>query len=247
MRQSLNQAKKMSSTNNEDLREYIKRSANQSEKSRREYTLYGNVYVYVHDFLPENVNLVSVLEIIENTIPAHLVNEIDTIFVGEFEALKSKSYTAMYESGAIYVSNDQDNEADMVDDIIHEIAHSLEYPYGWSIYSDNLIEQEFLRKRLQMFDILYGHEYVEEKHKNMFMNVEYSTEFDVFLYKGIGYDKLLHLTMDIFTTPYAATTLREYFATGLEDYYLRDREYLKKISPRLYKKLDKLHKGDYDE
>lgn len=237
----------MSSINNEDLKEYIKKSVKQSEKSRREYTLYGNVYVYVHDFLPENVDLVSVLETIENTLPAHMVNEIDTIFIGEFEALKAKSFTAMYESGAIYVSNEQDNESDMVDDIVHEIAHSLEYPYGWHIYSDNLIEKEFLKKRLQTFDILHAHEYVEEKHKNMFMNVEYSTEFDAFLYKSVGYDKLLHLTMGIFTTPYAATSLREYFATGLEDYYIRDREYLKKISPRLYKKLDKLHKGDYDE
>jgi hypothetical protein len=237
----------MPSTNNEDLKEYIKESAKQSEKSRREYTLYGNVYVYVHDFLPETVDLVSVLETIENTMPPHLVNEIDTIFIGEFEALKSKSFTAMYESGAIYVSNEQDNETDMVDDIVHEIAHSLEYPYGWHIYSDNLIEQEFLRKRLQMFDILLGYEYIEKKHKNMFMNVEYSSEFDIFLYKSIGYDKLFHLMMDVFTTPYAATSLREYFATGLEDYYIRDRAYLKKISPRLYKKLDKLHKGDYDE
>ena len=68
---SLHYVMEMPSTSNEDLREYIKKSVEQSENSRREYTLYGNVYVYVHDFLPENVNLVSVLQTIEKTLPSH--------------------------------------------------------------------------------------------------------------------------------------------------------------------------------
>jgi len=237
----------MQKTTDKNLREYVKTSAAKSEKSRREYTLYGHVYVYVQDFLPKNIDIVSVLETIENTIPPHLANEIDTIFIGDFQELKSRAMTAMYDSGAVYVSNEQDNEKDMVDDIIHEIAHSLEYPYGWSIYSDETLENEFLRKRLQAYEVLYGHEYVKKDHKPMFMNVEYSENFDEFLYKDVGYDKLVHLLMGIFTTPYAATSLREYFATGLEDYFLNDRAYLKKLCPNLFTKIDKLTKGEYDE
>tara|TARA_B100000131_G_scaffold281140_1_gene287507 strand:+ start:192 stop:905 length:714 start_codon:yes stop_codon:yes gene_type:complete len=237
----------MQKTTDKNLREYVKASASNSEKSRREYTLYGHVYVYVQDFLPENIDIVSVLETIENTIPSHLVNEVDTIFIGDFHELKSRAMTAMYDSGAVYVSNEQDNEKDMVDDIIHEIAHSLEYPYGWYIYSDEVLENEFLRKRLQAYEVLYGHEYVKKAHKAMFLNVEYTEEFDEFLYKEVGYDKLVHLLMGIFTTPYAATSLREYFATGLEDYFLNDRAYLKKLCPNLFTKVDKLTKGDYDE
>ena len=237
----------MQKTTDKNLREYVKASASNSEKSRREYTLYGHVYVYVQDFLPENIDIVSVLETIENTIPSHLVNEVDTIFIGDFHELKSRAMTAMYDSGAVYVSNEQDNEKDMVDDIIHEIAHSLEYPYGWYIYSDEVLENEFLRKRLQAYEVLYGHEYVKKAHKAMFLNVEYTEEFDEFLYKEVGYDKLVHLLMCIFTTPYAATSLREYFATGLEDYFLNDRAYLKKLCPNLFTKVDKLTKGDYDE
>jgi hypothetical protein len=229
------------------LKQYIESSVKQSEKSRREYSLFGHVYVYVQDFLPESVEIVSVLEIIENTIPAHLANEIDTIFIGDYQELKSRSMTAMYDSGAIYVSNEQDDESDMVDDIVHEIAHSLEQPYGWHIYSDEILEKEFLKKRIQAYDVLWAHEYVEKKHYNYFTNVEYSKEFDEFLYKAVGYDKLTHLLMGIFTTPYAATSLREYFATGIEDYFINDRAYLKRTCPRLFTKIDKLTKGEYDE
>ena len=81
----------------------------------------------------------------------------------------------------------------------------------------------------------------------MFMDVEYSKKFDEFLYKNVGYDKLIHLLVGIFTTPYAATSLREYFATGLEDYFINDRMHLKKVCPQLFTKLNKLIKGDYDE
>ena len=237
----------MSDLEKQDLREYVKSSAVLSEKNRREYTLYGHVYVYIQDFLPEHVDIVKVLEMIENTIPAHLVNEVDTIFVGDYQELNNGSFTAMYDSGAICVSNEQTDESDMVDDIIHEIAHSLEHPYGWYIYSDEMLEKEFLRKRMQAFEVLYGHEYVEKKHRNMFMNVEYDKKLDDFLHKTVGYDKLLHLLMGIFITPYAATSLREYFATGLEDYFINDRAYLKKVCPILYTKINKLTKGDYDE
>ena len=148
----------MTDPTNQDLKEYVKNSKKQSDKSRREYTLYGHIYVYIQDFLPENIDIVSVLQTIENTIPPHLANEIDTIFIGEYQELKARAMTAMYESGAIYVSNEQDDEGDMVDDIIHELAHSLEYPYGWHIYSDNILEKEFLSKTTQAFEVLYGHE-----------------------------------------------------------------------------------------
>ena len=81
--------------------------------------------------------------------------------------------------GAIYVSNKQDNEQDLKDDIIHEIAHSLEEPYGYNIYADEKIKDEFLRKRTHLHDILWAAGY--KAPKSFFMNFEYSEEFDKFL------------------------------------------------------------------
>ena len=56
-------------------------------------------------------------------------------------------------------------------------------------------------------------------------------ELDVFLYNEIGYDKLSLITPGLFTSPYSITSIREYFANGMEDYLLGDSEHLKQISP----------------
>ena len=225
---------------------YIKTVLEESKKTRREYSLYGRVYVYIQDFVSRGVDIAEVLEAIENKIPPHLTAEIDTIFVGSYQAITDKSATAMYDSGAIYVSNEQDSVEDMVDDIVHEIAHSLEQPYGFPLYSDGVLEKEFLAKRLKSFELLSAWDFVSEKSRKAFMNVEYDQDFDELLHKKIGYERLANLLMGVYTTPYAATSLREYFATGFEDYFLHDAAYLKKVSPNLFNKVDKLVKGDYD-
>ena len=62
---------------------------------------------------------------------------------------------------------------------------------------------------------------------------------DAFLYKELGYEKLANFVSGLFITPYAVTSLREYFATAFEDYYLNNKsQRIKDISPEAYKKLD---------
>ena len=228
------------------LENFIRTSLQESSKTRREYNLHGRIYVYIQDFLPEGIEMVDVIEAIENRIPPHMMKEIDTIFVGENAELKAKEVTAIYDSGAIYLSNNQSSVEDMVDDIVHETAHSLEEPYGYVLYSDRVIEKEFLAKRLKSFDLLSAWDFVPRRSRSVFMNVEYSEDFDALLYKKVGYDRLSQLLMGVYTTPYAATSLREYFASGFEDYFMHDASYLKKVSPRLFNKIDKLVKGEYD-
>jgi len=45
----------------------------------------------------------------------------------------------------------------------------------------------------------------------------------------------------IFSSPYAITSLREYWAKGFEEYYLGVQQDLKKISPVLFSKLMQIH------
>ena len=74
--------------------------------------------------------------------------------------------------------------------------------------------------------------------KSLFMNVEYDQEFDDMLYKEIGYPKLSQLLMGVFISPYAATSLREYFATGFTEFYTHsEHKFLQKLAPELYKKI----------
>ena len=71
-----------------------------------------------------------------------------------------------------------------------------------------------------------------------FLNVEYNKEFDELLYKKIGYAKLGEMLMGLFISPYAPTSLREYFATGFTEFYMdSNHNYLKKLSPALYDKI----------
>ena len=70
-----------------------------------------------------------------------------------------------------------------------------------------------------------------------FLNVHYSKEFDFFLYKDVGYNRIDGHVSGLFLSPYSVTSMREYFATGFEEYFLGDRIYLKKISPQVYRKI----------
>ena len=67
-----------------------------------------------------------------------------------------------------------------------------------------------------------------------FEKLPYDEKFDVFLYKRIGKRMLKMMTTGLFIRPYAAVSLREYFATGFEAFFLGEKNELYKISPVLY-------------
>jgi Mlc titration factor MtfA (ptsG expression regulator) len=173
---------------------------------------------------------------IESKIPLHLLSEVEMIIVGWFDEFEERSINAFYEGGTLFISSMQDSEADIYDDIIHEIAHSLENAHGRHLYADQKLQDEFLRKRKYIHDLLWAKGF--KAPVTFFLNVEYDQEFDDFLYKTVGYDRLATLLSGIFVSPYAATSLREYFATGFTEFYLdSNHNFIKKISPALYRKI----------
>ena len=123
----------------------------------------------------------------------------------------------------------------MMDDVVHEVAHAVEEQYGDQIYSDVTIQNEFKGKRRRLYHLLDQEGY--EPSEEAFDNVEYDKYFDHYLYNIVGYPTLSSLTTGLFYSPYPITSLREYFANGFENYFLRDKDYLKKISPVLYEKI----------
>ena len=74
----------------------------------------------------------------------------------------------------------------------------------------------------------------------MALDPDYFREFDEFLYKEVGYPVLTTLTMGLFYSPYAITSLREYFANGFENYFEGGAQEVKEISPVLYNKIDSI-------
>ena len=91
-------------------------------------------------------------------------------------------------------------------------------------------------KRKRLFDIFKAEGY--NVSISDFLNSDYSKEFDYFLYEDVGYPELASLVMGLFISPYAVTSLREYFASGFEEYFSGDLGAIKKISPQLVLKIE---------
>ena len=216
---------------------YIQRSQKRITEAVSSFYTPTGIHVYFKEPLTnDDVDAERVINKVEERIPSHLLSEVEMVIVGWFDEFEERKLNAFYKDGTLYVSNIQDDEDDMYDDLIHEIAHSIESALGYEIYGDQKIKDEFLRKRKYLYDLLLSKGY--RAPLSVFTNTEYDKEFDMFLYQKIGYDKLSDLMMGLFITPYAATSLREYYATGFTEFYLdSNHNFFKKVSPELYKKL----------
>lgn len=214
------------------VKSYIKQVAG----GLKQALLFNRIIVYQQNPLPDNIDIAVVIKDLEDKVPRFLCNDIDSIFIGQFSFLKEKDLEAVYESGAIYITNEQEDKDDFLTDIIHEIAHSVEEIYPLDVYGDQKIEQEFLAKRKTMAEILNSHGY-DKYGYDEFAQIEYSPEFDSYLYQEVGYDVLNTLTEGLFISSYGATSLREYFANAFEEFYSGDAYNVKALSPAVYNKI----------
>ena len=223
------------------IKQLIKKQNETQQKVSDFYTPNG-LHIYFKDPMEnDNVDVEKVIAKVESILPHHLTSEVEMIIVGKFKEFEEKGFNAFYDSGTICVDSEQDDNEDMIDDLIHEFAHSLEEPHGMLIYGDSKIQQEFLGKRYALHDILWKSGI--KIPKSIFSNLEYDTEFDLLLYKKIGYDKLRAYCEGLFLTAYAPTSLREYFATGFTEFFLYpdSHDHIKKTCPVLYKKIYQLY------
>ncbi|MAH46960.1 hypothetical protein CMI37_14115 [Candidatus Pacearchaeota archaeon] len=225
------------------LLKHLQEKQKKLQQKNNFYTPSGLSVYFKEPLLNDDINVERVVAKIEDTIPDHLRSEIEMIIFGQFDEFEERSLNAFYKDGALYVSNVQDSEEDLYDDLVHEISHSIEEVYGYEIYADQKVRDEFLRKRKFMHDLLWAKGY--KAPLSFFLETEYNKEFDMFLYEDIGYDVLNQLLVGLFISAYGATSLREYFATGFVEYYIDpSHEMLKKISPELYKKFSSLEKPE---
>jgi hypothetical protein len=127
----------------------------------------------------------------------------------------------------------------MLDDLVHEVAHSIEEIHQEFLYSDGLIEKEFLQKRKSLKQILDREGFfIEEK---LYYMPKYNRKFDTFLHREVGYPLLTSLTKFLFYSPYGATSINEYFANAFEAiFYNQDFARVKNVSPILYDRIERL-------
>jgi len=217
---------------------YIQEKQKQLKSKSMDFYTPTGLHVYMQQPV-DGVDVEEVIHKMETVLPQHFRDEIEMIIFGWFDEFEERNINAFYNDNAIYVSHLQDDAADLYDDLIHEIAHSLEEAYGYEIYADEDIKDEFLRKRKYLHDVLWKLGY--RAPLSFFEDIEFNQEFDDFLYKKIGYDKLSTIMSGMFISPYAATSLREYFATAFTEYFLdSNHEFLKKVSPAAFYKINML-------
>ena len=224
----------MANANVRKMDSYIQNSLRESKQK----VLINNIYTFIKDPLPDDFDLDSVLISVKETMPEHLVYGLESIFIGQFEEIESRDMNAAYKDGTIYVTNNQTNENDLVDDIIHEIAHLVEERLGHHIYDDRKVVDEFLGKRGRLYDIIKSEGY--KIPREYFYELEYNEDFDTFLYETVGYEKLTFLTMGLFVSPYSATSLREYFAKSFQHYFMGEMDRVKNTSPIVFQKIQHL-------
>jgi len=229
------------------IRDYIQETSKVVLNKRKEYTAFGgDVYVVVKDPLPEEIDFAKVLASVEKVTPKAFVYNLECIFVGEFDVLEQREAEALYLDGAIYMTNDQETEKDIYDDLMHEIAHVVEEISDAEIYGDGTVEREYTEKRKNLFDILASEGYNVYNDFDLY-NMEFDSTYDEFLYKEVGYDRLAILTPNLFVSPYAATSLSEYFANGYEHYLNGSQKDVKELSPELFNKIEDIFMLSYGE
>ena len=216
---------------------YIQKQQQRLMEQLNNFYTPNGIHVYVDSPINDKkIDLESVISKVESTIPSHLLEEVEMVIIGWFDEFEEQKINAFYKDGALHLSNTVADAESMFDDTVHEIAHSVEEVYGYVIYGDQNVKKEFLRKRKYLHDMLWEKGF--KAPLSAFMNPEYDEEFDKFLYKTVGYDKLRSIAEGLFLTAYAPTSLKEYFATGFLEFYLdSNHNFFKKVSPQLYKKL----------
>jgi len=217
------------------MRQYI------TEKVRNttRHFKFGNIEIQELEPTPESINLAAIFKALENNFPSHYFNGLKGVKIGHTQEFDDRDVNAVYRSGTFHITNRQDNTKDIMDDLVHEFAHHMETLFPELIYSDQSLIHEFERKRHELKFELQSEGYWVDEYD--FDNLKFDEKFDVFLYKRVGRNMLRMVTTGLFIRPYAAVSLREYFATGFEAYYLGKQDTLEKISPMLYDKINELH------
>jgi len=217
---------------------WLNESMDKSKKLKDTYSLH-DIEIFIKDQFPESINVDFVLKYIKARIPYELLRGVDMIYVGKFKHLDEKEANAIYMDGAIYLTNEQDDDMDLIDDIVHEIAHSVEELYGHGIYDDGAVQREFLGKRKRLFADLKANDYAPPE--ELQYETDYTQKIDDYLYQDVTYDAMWHFVGGLFPSPYAATSLREYFARGFEEYVIGNKQELAQLCPVLSRKLNQLH------
>lgn len=222
--------------NRSNLIKLIAQSKNRIDEKKNRFYFNRGIEFVIKDPLPKSVDIQKIMGLLRSNLPDSCFVGINNVYFGQYRILKNRQISALHHEGNIYIDNEQTEEKDFLDDLVHEFAHRFEENNAQGVYKDGTIVNEFLGKRNRLYNLL-SQEVDFELNYFDFLNTEFDQEFDNLLYKKVGYTLISNVAPTLFVRPYAATSVREYFATGFEAYFLEGEQSIMNISPVLYKKL----------
>ena len=93
-----------------------------------------NVPVFITHEPASSIDISAFCSDCQEILPSALLKNIDVVYIGNFKELHDKN--AAYLNGGIYMSAAEPTVFDMVENFVHEVAHSLEDQFAWQIYDD---------------------------------------------------------------------------------------------------------------
>jgi hypothetical protein len=86
----------------------------------------GPFHIIVKDQIEGEVDLEASFNSVIQTLPDHFLSLVDIVYIGQFSFLEEKQVNALFVDGSLFITNVQDDNDDLIDDIVHETAHAVE-------------------------------------------------------------------------------------------------------------------------
>ena len=126
-------------------KEYIKASHKRINEEVTNFYTQTGIHVYFKDQLyNDKIDVEKAVSRLESLVPTQLLTEIEMIIIGHFDEFEERDITAFYKDGALHISNIQNDENELLEDMVHETAHAVETAYGYEIYADLKIKKRTL-------------------------------------------------------------------------------------------------------
>ena len=146
-----------------------------------------NIPLFLVNEVDASVDIQAFCSEVEEHLTPELLQNVEVVYIGDFKNLAQRNAT--YSNGAIYITSSEPTNFDMLENFIHETAHSLESQYGMMIYQDDLIN-EFKGKRERLKHLLEAEGfYITPR---LYDFTEYNKKFDNFLANEVGYPHSYH-------------------------------------------------------
>lgn len=202
-------------------------------KPYRQFT-HKDVVIKIHRlvFLIPGLDPLSVLERFFSIIPQKTHEGfLEKILIGHFPELAKSKKTSGYKNGTIFVSSfleegnhekkygKQNPGTELLKNLIHETGHVFEESFRDMLFLDGSIEDELLAARHSAYGA-FGQKYAGGDVENWI--------------DSVGFNELRAKTVGVLPNPNSILNASEFVAYCFEEFFLRERQLVAKLSPTIF-------------